>query len=114
MGRLGLLTDDHRPGPAGVAPADAAVREVTQMAELPGLHLEGIFTHFASADSADKTYTRDQLALFETFVDRLQKAGLSFEIRHAANSGGIIDRDIKAIAFDRGPKLSFFYDRPGI
>ena len=91
MGRLGLLTDDHRPGPAGVAPADAALREVAQMAELPGLYLEGIFTHFASADSADKTYTQGQLALFETFIDRLQKAGLSFEIRHAANSGGIID-----------------------
>ena len=91
MGRLGLLTDAHRPGPAGVAPADAAVREVIQMAALPGLHLEAIFTHFASADSADKTYTENQLALFERFSDRLHNAGLSFEIRHAANSGGIID-----------------------
>ncbi len=91
MGRLGLLTDAHRPGPAGVAPADAAVREVVEIAALPGLHLEGVFTHFASSDSADKTYTEDQLGLFEHFIDRLQKAGLSFEIRHAANSGGIID-----------------------
>jgi alanine racemase len=61
------------------------------MAALPGLHLEGIFTHFASADSADKTYTENQLALFKSFSERLHKAGLSFEIRHAANSGGIID-----------------------
>ena len=91
MGRLGMLTDEHRPGPSGVAPANAAVREVLQMAELPGLLLEGIFTHFASADSSDKTYTRNQLALFEDMIDRLEKAGLSFEIRHAANSGGIID-----------------------
>jgi alanine racemase len=91
MGRLGILTDEHRPGLAGVAPADAAVREVLQMAALPGLHMEGVFTHFASADSADKTYTEKQLALFTDFLGRLQKAGLSFEIRHAANSGGIID-----------------------
>ena len=91
MGRLGILTDAHRPGPAGVAPADAAIREVTKMAALPGLQLEGIFTHFASADSADKSYTDEQLALFTGFLDRLQTAGLTFEIRHAANSGGIID-----------------------
>jgi len=91
MGRLGILTDEHRPGLSGVAPADAAVREVMQMAGLPGLHLEGVFTHFASADSADKSYTHGQLALFERFLDRLKKAGLSIEIRHAANSGGIID-----------------------
>ena len=87
MGRLGILTDAHRP----VAPADAAIREVTKMAALPGLQLEGIFTHFASADSADKSYTDEQLALFTGFLDRLQTAGLTFEIRHAANSGGIID-----------------------
>ncbi len=91
MGRLGILTDEHRPGPAGVAPANAAVREVTQMAALPGLHMEGIFTHFASADSADKSYTEKQVALFTGFLDRLHEAGMSFEIRHAANSGGIID-----------------------
>jgi alanine racemase len=91
MGRLGILTDAHRPKLAGVAPADAAVREVLEMAALPGLHMEGVFTHFASADSAKKTYTEKQLALFTDFLGRLRRAGLSFEIRHAANSGGIID-----------------------
>jgi len=85
------LKIDTGMGRLGIVPADAVTQEVAQMAALPGLHLEGIYTHFASADSADKSYTENQLALFCNFIDRLQQTGLSFEVRHAANSGAIID-----------------------
>ena len=51
MGRIGL--------PAGPqASPQAAVAAVLEIARLPGLEIEGVFTHFASADSTDKTFAR--------------------------------------------------------
>jgi alanine racemase len=68
-----------------------AVEEVIQIKRLPGLHLEGVFTHFASSDSADKSYADEQFKRFTTFLDELKRAGIEFDVRHAANSGAIID-----------------------
>ncbi|WP_258358647.1 alanine racemase [Moorella sulfitireducens (nom. illeg.)] len=78
MGRLGFLPD-------------RAVAEVLAMARLPHVRLEGIFTHFAASDAADKTYTRRQLDLFQKVIADLEQQGLTFPWRHAANSGAIID-----------------------
>lgn len=86
MGRLGLLPDSRR-----AAPADSAVEEVKSIAELSGLKLEGIFTHFATADWSDKSYAEKQFEIFSNFLDQLHKAGLEFSLKHAANSGAIID-----------------------
>jgi alanine racemase len=55
------------------------------------LTVEGIFTHFATADSADKTYAGTQIDVFTDFLDRLDRKGLVPPIRHAANSGALID-----------------------
>ncbi|GEA14093.1 MAG: alanine racemase [Moorella sp. (in: firmicutes)] len=78
MGRLGFLPD-------------RAVAEALAIARLPHVRLEGIFTHFAAADAADKTYTRRQLALFQRVITDLEQQGITFPWRHAANSGAIID-----------------------
>ncbi len=86
MGRLGLLPDSRR-----AAPADRAVEEVKSIAGLSGLKLEGIFTHFATADWSDKSYAEKQFQIFSSFLDQLHKAGLQFSVKHAANSGAIID-----------------------
>ena len=86
MGRLGLLPDSRR-----AVPADSAVEEVKSIAGLSGLKLEGIFTHFATADWADKSYAEKQFQIFSNFLDQLHKAGLKFNVKHAANSGAIID-----------------------
>jgi alanine racemase len=85
MGRLGLLPDSRR-----TFPADSAVEEVKSIAGLSGLKLEGIFTHFATADWSDKSYAEKQFQIFSTFLNQLHKAGLKFSVRHAANSGAII------------------------
>jgi alanine racemase len=53
--------------------------------------MEGIFTHFAAADSRDKTYTLQQLERFLEFLDKLKVHGLEFPLRHAANSAALID-----------------------
>lgn len=90
MGRLGLLPQNfHRDNSAAI---DAhAIEESLAIAGLDGFELEGIFTHFATADSADKRYAENQLDLFMNFLNRLRKAGLEPPVRHAANSAALID-----------------------
>ena len=86
MGRLGLLPDSLR-----VAPSNNAIEEVKSIAGLSNLKLKGIFTHFATADWSDKSYAEKQFQIFSSFLDQLDKTGLKFRVRHAANSGAIID-----------------------
>ena len=91
MGRLGLLLDDMT-GPMPDKDADAVCRrEVEAISRLPGLEVEGIFTHFATADSADKSYANRQLERFLNFLQDLRREGLMPPIAHAANSGALID-----------------------
>ncbi|MEE8398729.1 MAG: alanine racemase [Desulfobacterales bacterium] len=90
MGRLGLIPDSQQANLRGMDIAEHAVSEVTAVASLSGLELEGIFTHFASADSSDKTYAGNQLELFLNFLDQLRHTGLEIPLRHAANSAAII------------------------
>ena len=91
MGRLGLvpaaLAGVGGPGPVG----DELARTAGAIARLPGLEVEGIFTHFAASDSADKSHARGQLQLFLEVLERLRRDGLEFPVRHAANSAAVID-----------------------
>jgi alanine racemase len=91
MGRLGLVPDSGRSALPGMPASGQALKEVLQIHQLPGLKLEGIFTHFASADSADKTFAHQQLSRFTRFLAELENAGVNGVIRHAANSAAIID-----------------------
>ncbi len=90
MGRLGVLPAQDPSGSAVKINPDA-VAEALAIAALEGLELEGVFTHFAAADSADKAYANNQLHLFLNFLQSLQKAGLNPALKHAANSGALID-----------------------
>jgi alanine racemase len=54
------------------------------------LELEGLMTHFASADEADKAYTMRQNERFQTFIALVKSRGFS-PIIHAANSGAALD-----------------------
>ncbi|NIO68966.1 MAG: alanine racemase, partial [Anaerolineae bacterium] len=78
MGRFGLLPDE-------------VVAFVRRIAELPGLKLEGLFTHFAVADLADKTYTRRQFDLYMWVVRQLEEAGFAIPLKHVANSAATLD-----------------------
>ena len=90
MGRLGLLPQNFQEGNSVGISADST-EKCLAIAGLNGLELEGIFTHFATADSADKAYAEDQLDLFMNFLNRLRKAGSEPPVRHAANSAALID-----------------------
>ena len=91
MGRLGILPDAFRPGAPPDAPPTQAAADIAQIWALPGLAVEGIYTHFASADDADKTSARKQLSIFSALLTALKKKGLSIPLCHAANSAAIID-----------------------
>jgi alanine racemase len=78
MGRFGLMPNE-------------VVAFVRRIAKLPGLKLEGLFTHFAVADSADKTYTRRQFGLYMQVVKQLEEAGFTIPLKHVANSATNLD-----------------------
>lgn len=64
-----------------------------EVCRMPGIETEGIFTHFASADEGDngRDYTYGQFQKFTDAVTYLEGKGISFLIRHCANSAGIFD-----------------------
>jgi alanine racemase len=69
-----------------------------------GLHVEGLYTHFATADSADETFAHIQLRRFEHVLAEISAAGLRPPIVHAANSAALL----------RMPNARFDLARPGI
>jgi len=73
----------------GLAPADGP-DFLSFLAGLPGLDVEGVYTHFSTADEADQRYTRRQLALFTDLLHGLAAAGLRPRLAHAANSAAIL------------------------
>jgi alanine racemase len=79
----------------------ALLREIKQ---LPGLELEGIFTHFAKADSSDKEHVQLQLARFKHVLEIVEAHGLRPPIAHAANSAATLSL----------PEAHFQMVRPGI
>ena len=90
MGRLGLLAEAIAPANAGGARTSRAVQVVLEMARLPGIAIEGLFTHFANADAADQTHARTQFNRFGDIVSELERHGFEAPLRHAANSAAII------------------------
>ena len=73
MSRYGLL-------PAEVVPFLQAARA------LPGIRVEGLFTHFATADASDQTWVRQQIAEFDQVIAAIRNTGMDIPIIHAANS----------------------------
>ncbi len=79
-------------GRIGITPDEEGLEFVKFLMEHPELEVEGIFTHFAKSDEADKTSANHQLELFQNFIDRIQaEAGLTIPIRHCSNSAAILE-----------------------
>ena len=89
MGRLGLMAvpEPEAPGLFDPRSLDLAL----DIVRLPGLAFEGCYTHFAQADSTDKTHAQRQLDCFLAFLQALKQQGIEFPLVHAANSAGVID-----------------------
>lgn len=76
----------------GILPDEEGLAFVKELFSRPDIEVEGIFTHFARADEADKTNARQQLARFQEFTDRIEaQTGRRIPVRHCANSAGILE-----------------------
>ena len=75
----------------GFADTKESVEEIQKIGALPGIELEGLFTHFARSDEEDKEATRLQLSRYQAFCEKCREAGVVFPIHHCSNSAGIID-----------------------
>ena len=90
MGRLGMIVGPARTDLSQTLADQQMISKIEEMVKLPGLELDGIYTHFAAADETDRTYTDRQIKAFEDLLAALEKKGVVFELCHAANSAGIL------------------------
>lgn len=75
----------------GFHPTEESAAEIRRIAALPGLHIEGMFTHFACADMADKTSARAQFVAFRDFCDTVARHGVRVPVCHCSNSAAIME-----------------------
>lgn len=92
MGRIGYRVNEE------------SADEIVKISKLPNIDVNGMFTHFSTADEADKAYTLEQYNKFVKMNDMLEERGLHIPIKHAANSAAIMDFD----------NMMFNMVRPGI
>ena len=87
-------------GRLGIFPVDAPAF-IRSLAELPGLVVEGLFTHLSVADGAgewEQAYTAEQLAGFDRVLAGLTTAGIEIPLLHAENSAALLRRRISESA----------------
>lgn len=75
-------TGMHREG----ADLEGAVELIEAVAGLPGLEIEGLWSHFAVADEEDHLFTPRQLDRFAEVCDAVARTGIDVPIRHLGNS----------------------------
>ena len=78
MGRQGFAVED-------------APEELRDLTRISNVDIEGVFTHFASADVVDDPFTENQIRLFRQLLKQLDKNGVPYEAAHAANSAAILN-----------------------
>ena len=75
----------------GIRPDDEGLRLIEKAARMPGLAIEGIFTHFSKADEVSRENTERQIREFRAFCDRAEAhLGYRIPIHHCSNSAGIV------------------------
>lgn len=79
MGRIGFLPDNH------------SLDLLQEIAALPGVKIEGIFTHLAEADLEDSSFTREQIKTFTGFVNQLEERGVNIPLKHCSNSAALMN-----------------------
>ena len=75
----------------GFQVSEESADAVAAIAQLPGIEIEGLFSHFATADCEDLTRSKAQAELFDRFYQILLSRGVSIPIRHMNNSAGLMN-----------------------
>ncbi len=89
-------------GRIGIRPPDV-MDFIKKVKKLNNINMEGIYTHFPSADD-DERYTHNQLKSFEELIGKLEAIGINIPLKHTANSAAIMNF----------PKTHFNMVRPGL
>lgn len=84
MGRLGLALNGT---PQRLQECFSIIQEISK---LPHLEIEGLYTHFASADGEDESFTLQQFSYFSQLVNLLEKNNLRPPLCHCANSAAML------------------------
>lgn len=88
----------------GFRPGHDAVNSIKEISSMPGITVEGMFTHFASADESEREYTNMQFERYMSVCNELLKEGIDIPVKHVCNSGGIMQY----------PEMYLNMVRPGI
>ena len=76
----------------GITPDEEGLDFIRCAMGMPGIEIEGVFTHFARADEADKTDAYEQLEQFEGFLNRIgNELGLRIPMKHCSNSASLME-----------------------
>lgn len=78
-------------GRVGFYPSEESFQDIVKINNLANIKIKGLFSHFATADEIDKTYARQQLAVFDHVSNLLNELGISTCFRTHANSAGIME-----------------------
>lgn len=115
--RMGKTARFHLALDTGMSRIGLQAQEV-DMAEkicrLPGLYAEGLFSHFATADSADLTAARAQTEAFSAFDAALRVRGVEIPLRSMSNSAGIMNFDRHFELVRAGIVLYGLYPSPDV
>ncbi len=85
MSRIGIYCQS-------VSTIEMAVSEIKKISELDNIVLEGIYTHFTSADE-ETDFTYKQKEIFDALLDKLKEAEIDYGKVHLSNSSGIVKLD---------------------
>ena len=78
-------------GRIGFACTEQSLSEIEALSRLPGGRLVGVFSHYAKADAADKTYAREQTRRFRAMTEALERRGVEIPLKHLDNSAGLVE-----------------------
>ncbi|MBQ7960430.1 MAG: alanine racemase [Clostridia bacterium] len=79
MSRIGFLAEDEK-----------SIDDICRISKLSGIELEGLFTHFATADETDEEYTKYQFQQFVKTAETLERNGINIPVKHVCNSAGLV------------------------
>ena len=100
----GYIAVDTGMGRIGYSDDVTSVEDVKMIAGLSNFKINGLFSHFATADAADKTYATVQEQRYMNFYKQLLKEGIDIPLRTLGNSAAVMEIN------------SAYYDmvRPGV
>ena len=78
-------------GRIGFACTKESLDEIEALSKLPGGKLLGVFSHYAKADSADKSYAIEQTKRYKAFTEAMERQGIHIPLKHLDNGAGLIE-----------------------